>query len=131
MPSQISGARRWTERPPGRRAKRAPAPDQALLEYLVGDSTTLVFVATADSVVALDLNVTRGTLVPLVDFARATLASPKEGAARRAWRAPLRRLYAMLVGPVEASGLLSGKRRLLISPHAELHYLPFAALVAP
>jgi len=109
----------------------ALAPDEALLEYLVGDSTTLVFVATADSVAALDLNVRRSTLVPLVDFARGTLASPTEGAARRAWPAPLRRLYAMLVGPVEASGLLSGKHTLLIAPHAELHYLPFAALVAP
>jgi CHAT domain-containing protein len=32
---------------------------------------------------------------------------------------------------VEASGLLAGKRRLLIAPHAELHYLPFSALVRP
>lgn len=110
---------------------RALAPDEVLLEYLVGDSTTLVFVATADSIAALDLNVSRGALAPLVDFARGTLASPAEGAARRAWRAPLRRLYGALIGPVEASGLLLGKHRLLIAPHAELHYLPFAALLGP
>ena len=41
------------------------------------------------------------------------------------------RLYRELVAPVEASGLLAGKRRVLIAPHAELHYLPFAALVGP
>jgi CHAT domain-containing protein len=107
----------------------ALAPDEALLEYLVGDSTSVVFVVTADTVEALDLMVNHSTLAALVDFARGTLASPTEGAAQPAWRPPLRRLYQRLVAPVEASGLLAGKRRLLIVPHAELHYLPFAALV--
>ena len=103
--------------------------DEALLEYLVGDSTTLVFVVTRDTVAGLDLELSHDALTAQVDFARSRLASPKEAAARRDWRAPLRRLYSQLIGPVEASGLLSGKRRLLIAPHAELHYLPFSALV--
>ena len=116
---------------PAGEVRRALAPDEALLEYLVGDSTSVVFVVTADSVAALDLNVTRSMIAGLVDFARGTLGSPTEGAARQAWRAPLRRLFRYLVAPVEASGLLAGKRRLLIAPHVELHYLPFAALVRP
>ncbi len=111
--------------------QRALAPDQVLLEYLVGDSTTIVFVVTTDSVAALDLNVTRGAVAGLVDFARGTLSSPIEGAARRAWRAPMRQLFQKLMAPVETSGLLAGKTRLLIAPHVELHYLPFAALLAP
>lgn len=111
--------------------RRALAPDEVLLEYLVGDSTTIAFVVTADSVAALDLNVTRATIAGLVDFARGTLGSPTEGAARQAWRAPLRRLFRHLMLPVEATGLMVGKRRLLIAPHVELHYLPFAALVRP
>jgi len=57
--------------------------------------------------------------------------SPMQGSTRRAWRAPLRRLFQHLIAPVEASGLLAGKARLLVAPHAELHYLPFAALVRP
>jgi CHAT domain-containing protein len=81
--------------------------------------------------VSLDLNVSHSTLAGRVDFARGTLGSPTEGAAQRAWRPSLRRLYRQLVAPVEASGLLAGKRRLVIAPHAELHYLPFAALVVP
>jgi CHAT domain-containing protein/tetratricopeptide (TPR) repeat protein len=116
---------------PTRAVMAALAPDEALLEYLVGDSTTLVFVVTADSLAALDLKLSHDALTAQVDFARSTLASPKEGAARRAWRAPLRRLYGQLVEPVERSGLLAGKRRLVIAPHAELHYLPFSALVRP
>jgi len=114
---------------PAREVMTALAPDEALLEYLVGDSTTIVFVVTADSVATLDLNVTRSTIAGLVDFARGTLASPTEGPARQAWRAPMRRLFRYLVAPVEASGLLAGKGRLLIAPHVELHYLPFAALL--
>jgi CHAT domain-containing protein len=116
---------------PAHEVMSALAPDEALLEYLVGDSTTVVFVVTRDSVAAVDLNVTRRTIAELVDFARGTLGSPTEGAARQAWRAPMRRLFQYLVTPVEASGLLASKRRLLIAPHADLHYLPFAALLAP
>ena len=109
----------------------ALAPDEALLEYLVGDSTTLVFVVTADTLAALDLELSHEALAAQVDFARSRLASPKEETARRAWRPPLRRLYRQLLEPVEANGLLAGKRRLIIAPHAELHYLPFSALVRP
>jgi len=119
------------ETAPARDVMQALTPDEALLEYLVGDSTTLVFVVTRDSVTALDLGVSRGALAALVDFARTRLVNPTNDAARRAWRAPLRRLYGQLVGPVEASGLLAGKQRLIVAPHAELHYLPFAALVQP
>jgi CHAT domain-containing protein len=118
------------ETAPARDVRAALAPDEALIEYLVGDSTTIVFVVTGDSVAALDLKVTHAALAASVDFARSTLASPTE-ATRRAWRAPLRRLYRQLIEPVEASGLLTGKARLIIAPHAELHYLPFAALARP
>ena len=116
---------------PAHAVMAALAPDDALLEFLVGDSTTVVFIVTRDTLVVLDLNISRPTLTALIDFARGTLASPIEGATRRGWRAPMRRLYQHLVAPQEASGLLSGKRRLLIAPHGELHYLPFAALLAP
>lgn len=116
---------------PASAVRAALAPDEALLEYLVGDSTTIVFVVTADTLAALDLRVNHSALTAQVDFARGTLGSPTEGGARRAWRPSLRRLYRQLVAPVEASGLLAGKRRLIIAPHAELHYLPFAALVRP
>jgi CHAT domain-containing protein len=119
------------EATPARAVMAGLAPEEALLEYLVGDSTTLVFVVTADTLVALDLKLSHDAIAAQVDFVRSTLASPTEGATRRAWRPPLRRLYQQLVGPVEASGLLAGKRRLLIAPHAELHYLPFSALVRP
>lgn len=108
---------------------RALGPDDALLEYLVGDTTTLVFVVTSDSVASVRLASGREALTALVDFARGTLTRKKALSPSSAWRLPFRRLYDRLVAPIEERGLLAGKRRLLIAPHAELHYLPFAALV--
>ena len=105
------------------------APDEALLEYLVGDSGSVVFVVTADTSAAIELDVTRHELAKLVDFSRGVLARPEQETARELWRAPLRRLYRYLIEPVEAAGLLAGKRGLVIAPHAELHYAPFAALL--
>ena len=116
---------------PASSVRGALAPDEALLEYLVGDSTSIVFVVTTDTVLALDLGVRHDTLTAIVDFARNMLAAPMGGTGHPDWRPPLRRLYQMLVAPVQASGALAGKRKLVIAPHAELHYLPFAALLAP
>lgn len=104
------------------------APDEALLEYLVGDSASVVFVVTRDTVAAIELGVARHELATLVDFSRSVLTQPVR-APTSGWRAPLRRLYRYLLEPVESSGLLEGKHGLLIVPHAELHYAPFAALL--
>jgi CHAT domain-containing protein len=116
---------------PVRAVMGALAPDEALLEYLVGDSTSVVFVVTADTAVAVDLGVTRHEIATQVDFSRSVLVRPARAVDATVWRAPLRRLYRYLIEPVEASGLLRGKRGLLIAPHAELHYAPFAALLGP
>ena len=108
---------------------------EVLIEYLVADSTTIAFVLTRDSLRAVDLNVDRRTLASLVDFTRGTLGRPEPrataAATTPAWRAPLRRLHQLLVAPIEETGALAGAHRLIIVPHAELHYLPFAALVGP
>ena len=104
--------------------------DEAMLEYLVSDSTSMVFVITRDTAAAFDLGVGRKALAQLIDFARGTIASGP-GEAGGLWRAPLRQLYRRLIWPVERAGVLAGKQRLIVVPHAELHYLPFAALVGP
>jgi CHAT domain-containing protein len=103
--------------------------DEALIEYLVSDQGSIAFVVTRDTVAALPLGVGRRDLARLVDFVRGTL-EPRGGAGLDSlWRAPLRQLYRDLITPIETAGLLAGKTRLIIVPHAELHYLPFAALV--
>jgi CHAT domain-containing protein len=114
---------------PLRDVMRGLSSDEALLEYLVTDSTTLVFVVTSDTATILDLGVGRHALASLVDFTRAALTH-QAGTTRSApsWRPPLERLDQLLIGPIESAGLLAGKHGLIIAPHAELHYLPFAAL---
>lgn len=111
-------------------AARLPA-DAALLEYLVADSAVLLFVVTPDEVRTLDLGVDRRTLAALVDFVRGALAQAPARGAPDAGLAALERLYSLLIEPAIATGLLEETRRLLIVPHGELHYLPYAALQEP
>ena len=101
---------------------------EALIEYLTSDSGTVAFIVTADTVVSIDLGVRRRQLARSVEFVRGILEQP--GPARRdsLWRGALHRLHGELIAPLEATGLLRGVRRLVLVPHAELHYLPFAAL---
>ena len=105
------------------------AADEAFIEYLVSDASSLAFVVTRDTAVALQLPVNRHDLARLIDFVRGTLQPQGSPRLDSLWRAPLRQLHQDLIAPIEASGLLAGKTRLTIVPHAELHYLPFAALL--
>ena len=106
---------------------RRLGPEQALIEYLVSDSGSLAFVVTSDTLATVDLGIRRRDLAQLVEFVRGVL-EPR-GSVDSLWRAPLRRLHRYLIAPIEATGLLDGKQRLVLVPHAELHYLPFAALL--
>jgi CHAT domain-containing protein/Tfp pilus assembly protein PilF len=106
---------------------RRLTPAAAFIEYLVSDSTTLAFVVTSDTIAVVDLGTGQQELARLVDFTRAVL-TPRPGS-DSLWRGPLRRLHAALIAPVTETGLLAGKTRLVLVPHAELQYLPFAALL--
>lgn len=105
-------------------------PNEAFVEYLVDNSTSTAFVVTTNSVRAVDLHITRQALSDLIQFSRRTIDDPRVQQ-RQLWRIPLRRLYKTLVTPVESAGLLSGIQTLFIAPHGDLHFLSFAALIAP
>jgi CHAT domain-containing protein len=104
-------------------------PDAAFIEYLVGDSGSLAFVVTQDTLATVDLGVGRRDLARLVKFGRGTLQAPGAPPADSLWRGPLRQLHQYLIAPLEEAGLVAGKTRLVVVPHADLHYVPFAALL--
>jgi CHAT domain-containing protein/Tfp pilus assembly protein PilF len=105
--------------------------DEVFLEYLLTDSASTVFVVSRDTVVAIDLRTSRARIADLVEFCRRTMEKDAGVAGNVLWRAPLRRLYLTLIEPVAAAGFLRGKRSIMIAPHGELHFLSFAALIAP
>lgn len=105
------------------------SPDEVFVEYLVTESATLAVVITAEASGVLTLDIGREQLADLIFFARGAIERQRTGSDTDLWVAPLRRLHAELIGPIEAGGWLDGKARLLVAPHAELHYLPFQALI--
>jgi CHAT domain-containing protein len=105
------------------------ASDEAFVEYLVSDSGSLAFVVTRDTLTVVSLGIAHRELARLVKLARGAMEPLPSTEKEALWRGPLRRLHESLIAPIEEAGLLSGKTRLVIVPHAELHYLPFAALV--
>jgi CHAT domain-containing protein/Tfp pilus assembly protein PilF len=115
--------------PTWRDVRRHLESDAALVEYLVSDSGSLAFVLTQDTVAAIDLGVGRGDLAALVKFVRGTLQTARAPAGDSLWRGPLRQLDQYLIAPLEDAGVLGGRHRLIIVPHAELHYVPFAGLI--
>ena len=104
--------------------------DAVLIEYLVHDEWTAAFVLRRGEVTAVELPLNRRTLRQLVELFRGTMRRAPS-AEDDLWRTPLRRLYRDLIAPLEEAGVLDDARSLIIAPHAELHYLPFQALLRP
>jgi CHAT domain-containing protein/Tfp pilus assembly protein PilF len=107
---------------------RRLALDAVFIEYLVSDSEAVAFVITTDTLAVVDLETRRRDIARLIEFTRGTLER-RGGGTDSLWRGPLRQLYQRLVAPIEDAGLLTNKTRLVLVPHGELHYLPFAALL--
>jgi CHAT domain-containing protein/Tfp pilus assembly protein PilF len=103
--------------------------DEIMLEYLLGDSSSSVFAITRRGIAAVPLKSGRERIASLVDFSSRSLTRPRD--ARVLWQKPLQRLYSELISPVESAGYLRGKRRIIIVPHAEIHYASFASFISP
>ena len=106
-------------------------PGEALLEYMVSDSATLLFVVTRDSLRVFPIAIGRDDLAAAIDFARAAITRRPAGRTREPWVPPLQRLHRLLIEPAESAGALRGIGTLIFAPHGELHFLPFAALMGP
>jgi CHAT domain-containing protein len=97
----------------------------ALLEYVVGPSSTSLLCVTQQGVHGTSIPVTSANLTAKVELLRDLISR----ADRDDWRGPAASLYQQLVGPAASAGWLRGVRRLYIVPHGILHYLPFAVLL--
>ncbi|HEU4511261.1 MAG TPA: CHAT domain-containing tetratricopeptide repeat protein, partial [Pyrinomonadaceae bacterium] len=102
-----------------------PDASSALLEYVVGEQQTYLFVVTKDKpdVVVYTLPIKRDELARQAEAFRLQLAGRDLG-----FRISAGKLYDVLVKPAEAQ--LRGKTNLIISPDNTLWDLPFQALVA-
>ncbi|MEN8182537.1 MAG: CHAT domain-containing protein [Myxococcota bacterium] len=109
--------------------QRALLPDEALLQYFVTPEKIILFVSTKDSLRSFESLVSRSTLATRIRIARDLLARPAATRAREV--SILSTLHDALIAPAGHAGILAGISRLLIVPHAELNYLPFAALRDP
>ncbi len=96
----------------------------ALIEYVVGQDQTAVFVLSGDSVHAQMLQVGETALRTRIELLRGLLKRQETSG----WQELAERLDADLLAPLRQAGWLRGISRLYVVPHAELNYLPFAVL---
>ncbi len=96
--------------------------DETLIEYYGQDSDLYAFVLDRAKLQVVKLDA--AGLEQRVRDLRAAI----EQVGSDAWRAPAQALYAQLWQPLAAQ-IATGKA--IVVPHGALHYLPFAALVAP
>jgi CHAT domain-containing protein/Tfp pilus assembly protein PilF len=100
-------------------------PDEALLEYSIGESGTYLFVVTTEGLAVHRLAAAPAQLSEEVEVVRSTLE--KEGRLTTAFLRTAHHLYETLVAPAKPE--IEAKRRLLIAPDGALYHLAFEALL--
>lgn len=114
----------WSLAVPDTALVRATLPaDAALVEYVVGPDEVMAFVLTRERLATRVVALPRRDLESKVALVRDLVARRGDG-----WRAPAASLAGFLLDPVEKTGGLAGRRRLLVVPHGVLQQLPFALL---
>jgi CHAT domain-containing protein/Tfp pilus assembly protein PilF len=99
--------------------------DTALIEYVVGQDSLVIFVLTAEGLHATTVPVSAVDLQARVELLRDLMLRKNTNE----WQLPAAGLYKILIEPVAAAGWLRDVSRLYLVPHTTLHYLPFAALL--
>lgn len=110
--------------------RRALAPDEALVEYVVAGDRVFALVVRPQGLTSAVMPTTTEELDTKVELFRHLLfedRDPVGGDGR--WRPLATELSRLLITPLDEAGALAGVRRLVLVPMAFLHDLPFAALV--
>ena len=103
----------------------ALAPDEAVVEYLIGREQVHAFVITSAGIHHVVLPTAPEELVGRVRIARDVVGRPGPF---QAALPVLEALYTQLIRPISAAGWLDGIHRVVVVPQGVLGYLPFAAL---
>lgn len=101
--------------------------DEALVEYYTGPYTAYAWVVTADGLSCVSISQKGDEIDKMITSLRDLLQSGGGKQDEEKIREALSKTYSALFRPLEEK--LKGKSRLVIVPHGNLHYLPFAALI--
>lgn len=110
--------------PTAQAIRRRLAPDQGLVEYVVGPANVIAFVLTSRAMQVTTLPLRESDIAARIELLRDLVRRPGDDH----WRKPAARLAAELFDPLERAGWLDGVTRLYLVPHGVLTYLPFALL---
>jgi CHAT domain-containing protein len=119
-----SGAVSWNDAPTYSDVGASLAGDEALIEYVVGSESVMLFVLTRGSLAADTIPMRREDLENKVELVRNLIRRQDT----RRWKKPAASLAKTLIDPVMANGQLQGVNHLYLVPHGTLNYLPFALL---
>lgn len=97
---------------------------EALIEYVVGQDSIMVFVLTQASLLTETIPMGRQDLDSRVELLRDLIRHPDNDR----WIKPAQKLADALINPIEQRGLLKDVTHLYLVPHGSLNYLPFALL---
>ena len=124
---------RQSTRRPGGNLARVPsyaevraqlAQNEALIEYVVGSDSVMVFILTPESLLTETIPMGQQDLDSRVELLRDLIRHPDNDR----WVKPAQKLADALISPIEQRGLLRDVEHLYLVPHGSLNYLPFALL---
>jgi CHAT domain-containing protein/Flp pilus assembly protein TadD len=106
------------------------APDEVVLEFVVGDNDAFIFVIRMKERRLLRLAATSRELTEAAKTLDETIRRGAYEPRDTLWKSPASFLYDRLIAPVERERLIHEGDHVIILPAGTLHAIPFAALIA-
>lgn len=119
-----SGTAGMNQTPTYREVGASLEADEALIEYVVGSESVMLFVLTHDSLDTDTISLRREDLENKVELVRNLIRRQDN----EHWKKPAASLAKSLLEPVMVNGRMDGINHLYLVPHGTLNYLPFALL---
>lgn len=115
---------RLTHVPTYQKVREQLAVNEALIEYVVGRDSLMVFILTRDALLTQTMPMGQQELDSRIELLRDLIRRPDN----ERWVKPAQKLAEALINPIQKDNLLADVTHLYLVPHGSLNYLPFALL---
>jgi len=104
-------------------------PKEVVISYFTNNEFVYYFVITIEGMHVGKLNTNIADINSVIDIFNSTILKGKNSPQNLLWKKPSEKLYSILLKPLEDLGIINPSDHIFISPHRQIHFVPFQILL--